>query len=151
MKVLLDTNIIIRAAQPNQPTWRDIHHALTTLVAYGCNLFVVPQNVYEFWVIATRPQAQNGFGLTPVDAKELIDETLGKFTLLRDERGIFNLWIALVEQHQVQGKSAHDARLVAAMQRHSLGNLLTWNKNDFLRFPVTTLTPQEVLAGSRPS
>lgn len=64
MRVLLDTNIIIRAAQPNQPTWPEINQSLTALVAHGCTLCVVPQNIYEFWVVATRPQAQNGFGLT---------------------------------------------------------------------------------------
>lgn len=151
MRVLLDTNIIIRAAQPNQPTWADINQALTALVAHGCTLCVVPQNIYEFWVVATRPQAQNGFGLTPADAKALVDGTLGKLTLLRDERGIFNLWMALVDQFAVEGKSAHDTRLVAAMQRHLIGNLLTNNKSDFARFPITALTPQEVIAGARPT
>ncbi len=33
MRVLLDTNIIIRAAQPNLTTWLEINQALTALVA----------------------------------------------------------------------------------------------------------------------
>lgn len=151
MRVLLDTNIIIRAAQPNQPTWPEINQALTALVAHGCTLCVVPQNIYEFWVVATRPLAQNGFGMTPASAKSLVDGTLGKLTLLRDERGIYDLWMSLVDQYAVEGKSAHDTRLVAAMQRHSINNLMTNNKSDFLRFPMTVLTPQEVNAGSRPT
>lgn len=151
MRVLLDTNIIIRAAQPNQPTWPDINQALTSLVAQGCKLCVVPQNIYEFWVVATRPQAQNGFGLTASDAGALVEETIGKLTLLRDERGIFDLWTLLVNQYAVEGKSAHDTRLVAAMQRHSIANLLTNNKSDFARFPITALTPQEVNTGSIPT
>lgn len=149
MRVLLDTNIIIRAAQPNQPAWPEINQSLIALVASGCSLCVVPQNIYEFWVVATRPQAQNGFGLTPVDAKALVDGTLGKLTLLRDERGIFDLWMSLVDQYAVEGKSAHDTRLVAAMQRHSITNLLTNNKSDFARFPINALTPQEVNAGAK--
>jgi len=40
MRVLLDTNIIIRAAQPNQPTWADISQALTTLIT-----ILTPQEV----------------------------------------------------------------------------------------------------------
>lgn len=151
MRILLDTNVIIRAAQPNQPAWPVINQALTALVAHGCTLCVVPQNIYEFWVVATRPQAQNGFGLTSADAKSLVDGTLGKLTLLRDERGIFNLWFSLVDHYAVEGKSAHDTRLVAAMQRHSIGNLLTNNKSDFARFPITAMTPQEVISGARPT
>ncbi|MBU6172962.1 MAG: type II toxin-antitoxin system VapC family toxin [Planctomycetes bacterium] len=151
MRVLLDTNIIIRAAQPNQPTWADISQALTTLVAHGCSLCVVPQNIYEFWVVATRPQTLNGFGLTPTHAKALIDGMIDKLSVLRDERGILDLWLSLVDQYAVEGKSAHDTRLVAAMQRHSIANLLTINKSDFARFPITVLTPQEVNAGSTPT
>ncbi len=94
MRILLDTNIIIRAAQPNQPTWPDINQALTAQVAHGCTLCVVPQNIYEFWVVATRRLAQNGFGLTPADAKSLVDATHGRLTVLRDEGGIFELWVA---------------------------------------------------------
>ncbi len=88
MRVLLDTIIIIRAAQPNQPTWPEINQALRA----GCPrvyLCVVPQNIYEFWVVATRPLAQNGFGLPPEDAKSLVDATHGRLTVLRDEGGIF--------------------------------------------------------------
>ena len=56
MRVLLDTNIIIRAAQPNLTTWLEINQALTALVADGCSLCIVPQNLYEFWVVAIAPQ-----------------------------------------------------------------------------------------------
>jgi hypothetical protein len=34
----------------------------------------------------------------------------------------------------VQGKQAHDARLVAAMQRHGPSHLLTFNTADFQRY-----------------
>ena len=61
MRVLLDTNTIVRAAQPNLPAWPQIDQALSTLLAAGATLCVVPQNIYEFWVAATRPTAQNGF------------------------------------------------------------------------------------------
>ncbi len=133
------------------PAWPEINRALTALVAHGCTLCVVPQNVYEFWVVATRPQTQNGFGLSPADAKAMVDGTLGKLVLLRDERGIFDLWMALVDQYAVEGKAAHDTRLVAAMQRHSISNLLTNNKSDFARFPIIALTPQEVNTGAKPT
>jgi predicted nucleic acid-binding protein len=51
----------------------------------------------------------------------------------------------------VKGKNAHDARLVAAMQRHGLTRLLTFNKPDFMRFPgINVYSPAEVLAGGIP-
>ena len=53
-------------------------------------------------------------------------------------------------RHEVIGKMAHDARLVAAMKRHDITHLLTFNDRDFSRFTdimvvnpasVTTLAP----------
>lgn len=148
MRVLLDTNIIVRAAQPSLPEWPLIDNSLSELINQNAALCIVPQTIYEFWVVATRPTTQNGFGLPPNDAKSLIDSTLDQFTLLRDERGIFDLWSDLVTVHQVSGKGAHDARLVAAMQRHSIANLVTFNEADFKRFPINVLTPQSILSGA---
>ncbi len=36
--------------------------------------------------------------------------------------------------HDVKGKTAHDARPVAAMRRHGLSRLLTFNASHFARF-----------------
>lgn len=102
----------------------------------------MPQVLYEYWVVATRPAAQNGLGLTVTDARVAVEEFTLTFPLLRDERGIFSFWLDLVTAHSVAGKLAHDARLVAAMNRHGLTHLMTFNSTDFTRFqPVVALTP----------
>jgi predicted nucleic acid-binding protein len=148
MRVLLDTNIIIRAAQPSLPVWAEIDKSLSLLVAHQATLCLVPQTLYEFWVVATRPSAQNGFGLDPVEARTLLDATREHFTLLRDEQGILEAWLNLVTRHGVSGKAAHDARIVAAMQCHAITTLVTFNNVDFVRFPIQALTPQSILAGA---
>ena len=61
--VLLDTNILTRYAQPAPP-----HHAAAAgetaaLRLRGESLVVVPQVLYEFWAVCTRPLAQNGLGM----------------------------------------------------------------------------------------
>ncbi len=85
------------------------------------------------------------------DVDQQIQELLQHFTLLRDERGIFSRWYELVVTHRVHGKLAHDARLVAAMERHRLTNLLTFNKPDFERFSaIHALSPDDILAGVMP-
>ena len=101
--------------------------------------------LYEFWVVCTRPSSQNGLGLTAAQTSDDMQRLQELFVLLRDERAIFEQWQKLVLQHDVSGKNAHDARLVAAMQRHGLTHILTFNKSDFTRFPhITVLTPDEV-------
>lgn len=45
-----------------------------------------------------------------------------------------NAWEQLVQRYSVTGKSAHDARLVAAMVVHGVRGILTFNAHDFTRY-----------------
>ena len=57
-------------------------------------------------------------------------------------------WEHLVVGCDVKGKQAHDAKVAAAMARHNVVNLLTFNGGDFARYPaVYTRTPADVLVG----
>jgi hypothetical protein len=106
---------------------------------------IVPQIVYEYWVVATRPLAENGLGLTIAEAEDDVSRIIGQFHLFRDERAILDRWRQLVVQYDVQGKTAHDARLVAAMHRHGALHLLTFNDAHFQRFPgITVVHPEKV-------
>ena len=47
--------------------------------------------------------------------------------------------------HEVSGKPAYDARLVAAMQVHGLIEILTFDKTGFTRYPgLRAIDPREV-------
>ncbi len=152
MRILMDSNIIVRLFQPNHPHSPIAEAAIIQLEQLGFFLCLVPQNIYEFWVVATRPVLQNGLGLSSHDARESVDSLLRQFHMLRDERGVFGHWISLVTQHQAIGKNAHDARLAAAMERHSIANLLTFNGADFKRFlSIQILDPAEIVAGKSPT
>jgi len=55
-------------------------------------------------------------------------------------------------ENAVHGTRAHDTRLVAAMQRHGLTYLLTFNTADFSRFTaIHGLSPEDILAGQLPT
>jgi predicted nucleic acid-binding protein len=146
VKVLLDTNILLRLAVVSHPTHTDAVAAVHKIRQRGDQPAIVPQVLYEYWVVATRPIAQNGLGLTPSEARLAIDEFLKSIVLLRDERGIFANWLADVTDLAISGKRAHDARLVAAMQRHGLQQIVTFNKSDFSGFPnIAVFAPHEVV------
>jgi predicted nucleic acid-binding protein len=153
MSVLLDTNILTRAAQPGHSMHSAAVGAVAALRRQGEVLCLVPQNLYEFWVVCTRPLAQNGLGLSPAEAEAEITRLKGLFVLLDETPGVYPQWERLVVRHQVSGKNAHDARLVAALLVHGLSRLLTFNVSDFARYPgVAVLEPSQVLAAppSRP-
>jgi len=143
MKILADTNIVARLAQPG-------HHqhssALRAVEMRDDDLCIAPQVVYEFWVVATRPASANGLGMTVQEVQVEIARIRRIFTLLLDERAIFQHWERTVVDHDVKGKNAHDARLVAAMHRHGLTHMITFNAADFTRFTqLSMLTPDDVV------
>ena len=148
MTVLVDTNVILRFTQNANPGHAVARSALTQLSTSGHELCLVPQSIYEYWVVATRPVAVNGFGMLVANADQQIHELLQHFTLLQDERGIYSRWHGLVVTYNVQGKQAHDTRLVAAMERHGVRYLLTFNTSDFARFPkIVAHSPAEIMTG----
>jgi predicted nucleic acid-binding protein len=62
------------------------------------------------------------------------------------ERGVLGPWQKLALDYKVQGKQAHDAHLVAAMQRHGLTHLLTFNAEHFQRLSSLELLKPETIA-----
>lgn len=108
---------------------------------------MVPQSVYEFWVVATRPLAQNGLGMTTQHTKAKLDELAGAIELLPESPTVLDEWLRLVVRYDCKGKPAYDARIVAAMLVHGMTQLLTLNARDFLRYPeITLLDPATITA-----
>jgi hypothetical protein len=52
----------------------------------------------------------------------------------------------LVVKHSVLGAKVHDTRLVAAMNVHDVGRILTFNVGDFARYGIEVLHPSSVSA-----
>ncbi|TWT35225.1 PIN domain protein [Posidoniimonas corsicana] len=148
MRLLVDTNILLRASQPDSPLFETCVRAVEALPAAGYTGFLVPQVVYEYWVVATRPADVNGLAFSVEQTTLEVARLATLLPLLPDDRGVFEQWQALVTRYGVAGKNAHDARLVAAMQRHRLTHLLTLNADDFARYDeVRVLSPAELAAG----
>jgi predicted nucleic acid-binding protein len=135
MLVLVDTNVILRVLEPQHGHHSHAVGSLRILKESGFEPCLVPQIHYEFWVAASRPLAANGLGMTTMEVNAELQK-LGPplFRFFRDERAVYDRWYDLVAQHNIQGKAAHDARLVAAMQRHGITQILTFNASDFTRF-----------------
>ena len=151
MNLLIDTNLLIRLEDSLDQRHAEAMAAIEWLKRDGHECQLVPQILYEFWVVATRPLEYNGLGLDPAKAEDALRGWMSLFRLRLDERGVFRNWMQLVAAHQVRGKMAHDTRLVAAMQRHGLTDILTFNVDDFVRFPgLRVFTPADILAGHFP-
>lgn len=133
MAVLLDTNILVRLAQPHHPNAPAAARALRVLRAANETLHITQQNIVEFWAVATRSIPANGLGFSTEQATAEVDALKRLFELL-PELPLQNAWERLVSDYRVSGKNTHDARLVAAMVVNGIGSILTFNAQDFLRY-----------------
>src|SRR5437588_12035420 len=103
MSYLIDTNVLVRLAQPKNPDQREARRALRVLRRRPDFLGIIPQNLIEFWAVATRPASSNGLDLTPNETARQMGKLKALFTLLPDSSDIFSEWEGLVLQHQVLG------------------------------------------------
>lgn len=145
-RILADTNVALRYAQATAPEFPAIRVAVERLVAAGDTIFITPQVLREFWVVATRPETSNGMGLTTAEAARGVTLLLREFTFLDDDPGIFSDWLDLVARHDVKGVQAHDANHAVGARFHGLTHVLTLNPGDFRRYALAglaVLTPED--------
>ena len=134
MPVLIDTNVLLRIVEPNDPEYTLVREAIKALTARGESLCFASQNLVEFWNVCTRPVSKNGLGLTPRQTDERATLLESRFRFLPDNERVHAEWRRLEVAHSVAGVQVHDARLVAAMLVHGVPQVLTLNDRDFGRY-----------------
>lgn len=147
MKVsyLLDTNILVRLVDRASAQHVVAIAAVAGLLTQGHELYISAQNLIEFWSVATRPLSANGLGWDTNRTLTELNDIRSRFPFLDDTPDVFPNWLRLVSAEGVSGRQAHDARLVAVMESHSISHLLTFNTNDFRRYAtITVVHPDEV-------
>ena len=147
MRVLVDTNILLRSAQPNHPLCSQGTYAVSKLLRQKDSVFFCPQNIAEFWNVATRPADRNGLGLSHEEVSREVASIEESLTLLPDVPAVYAAWKRIVHGYKVQGVRVYDARLVAVMSVYAVETILSFNSADFTRYDlVTALHPASLLA-----
>ena len=134
MIYLVDTNVLLRFLRHDDPSHQIVQDTVHKLEAGGHQLQTTLQNLAEFWNVSTRPANENGFGQTPVETDQLLQELELLFSLLSDSDDVYREWRRLVVKYNVAGVQVHDARLAAAMIAHNVTHILTFNVTDFERY-----------------
>jgi predicted nucleic acid-binding protein len=125
--------------------------AVAALLNAGESVYILPQNISEFWNVCTRPLNKNGLGFTPAQADIELNRIESLLTVLLDNALIYLEWRQIVVKHAVSGVQVHDARIVAAMKAHRITHLVTFNHADFKRYQgINVMTPQDVLSAYPP-
>lgn len=145
MPVLVDTNILLRSAQPNHPLCKASTWAVSQLLRQHEEVYFCAQNITEFWNVATRPTNTNGLGMSLKEASEEIADIETTLPLLPDSELIYPEWKRLVKDFNVLGVKVYDARLVAIMNVYGVTRILTYNVADFKRYPnLAVIHPDDV-------
>lgn len=134
MRFLIDTNILLRAAQPSHPMHASAVRALKILIEREEPLVLAIQNIAEFWNVATRPITSNGLGFTIEAAQAEVARLEGFFEIISENVDTYAAWKVLAVATQVRGAQAHDARLASIMKVYGIPRILTFNVDDFARF-----------------
>jgi len=141
--ILVDTNIWGRLADLEDSLHLQAMNAMKWLIRYD-HPAVAAQSLYEFWVVATRPIAQNGLEWSPARARKWIEASQRTCKFLPESSQLFGIWSDLVTSHATKGKPAHDARLVAFARYYGISQILTFNIGDFPRYGITVLDPKTI-------
>lgn len=152
MDILADTNILLRRIHRGDPQYRQTRDALNQLSQDGHRVCVTSQNLVELWAVCTRPIESNGLGLPPAYADRVLGRVENSVVRLGDSDDIYPEWRRLVALHAVCGKRTHDARLVAAMNVNGIAHILTFNGEDFARYPgIQVIHPRDAAVGAGPT
>jgi predicted nucleic acid-binding protein len=141
----VDTNVLLRVSNLNDPQFELISGAIGYLGANHFELCFTAQNIREFWNVSTRPLDRNGYGLSVAAAEaslQLIERTM---RLLPDSERVYAAWRRMLIEDEVKGVQVHDAYLAAVLKVHRVRYLLTFNAADFKRFPeITAVHPADM-------
>jgi len=130
-RVLLDTNVLVAATDET----RSGHVRARELLADDeRELIVTTQVVREYLVMATRPQAANGLGLSGQAAAANLDDLLLGVEVFPDSGVAASVLMGFVHRDVALGKQVHDANLVAQALHHGLDVIVTDNVRYYRRF-----------------
>src|SRR5438270_12811208 len=149
MSVLLDTGILLRLINENDPLHSDVERAVDSLIILQEDLLITTQNIAELWNVATRPTANNGLALSPTAVAKMYEDTIEPvYAVVVETKFLPAVLRRLLIQYNIIGKQVHDARLIAMMLVWQIDNLLTLNDRDFCRYEpegITIVTPASLL------
>lgn len=149
MPYLLDSGILLRIVDRKDQRHDAVTQSVGILIKCGENLVISTQNVAEFHSVATRPGANNGLGLTPRAALDLLKREIEPVcAIMHEPATLYPELKRLIAKYNVVGKQVHDARLAAMMLVWQIDDILTLNDRDFRRYEpegLRIVTPETLI------
>lgn len=129
MRLALDTNILLDATDESRPLYGKAQSVF--LPSRGVHLVLGTQVIREYLVVATRPQRNNGLGLTTADALGNVEEFRKRASIVPESVEASELLTRWALRFRITGKRLHDLQLLATVCHAGIRVLLTSNPDDF--------------------
>jgi predicted nucleic acid-binding protein len=100
MRVLVDASVLLRLRDPKSVHYSDCHTLLKPEVAERHELCLCAQSIIEYWVVATRPLAQNGLELTTEEASGDLLALRRFLPNVPEPPDVADRWLRLVTRHR---------------------------------------------------
>lgn len=143
-RLLVDTNILLEATDEK----RQYHREAQQLIEAHRSLVLPAQVIREYLVVATRPIATNGLGMSLPDALANVHEFRRAIHLLPESRPLLPTLLRLLATVPCSGTRIHDAHIVASAMVHKIKTIVSIDTGDFARFAprISAITPHEACA-----
>lgn len=140
--ILLDTNVLVYGYFAEDPRHAACRALLDRAQDADAGFCVAPQNLVEFFSIATSPKRVTK-ARTSAEAAALLDELLALpgLTLLAVPPDVVDRWLRMIREHSAKGPKVFDLQLAATMLGNGVGILYTYNLADFQSIPGIQATP----------
>src|SRR5579875_1843251 len=93
-RVVLDTNVLLAASDTGRSEYARAREALDEWPAQGTALYTSGQILREYLSVATRPERQNGLGLSQVDSVANVRALRGRLRLLAENEKVSTCLLA---------------------------------------------------------
>jgi predicted nucleic acid-binding protein len=142
--ILVDTNVLIYAIQGDAPQ-HDPSRELIERVASGNILSCLfPQILLEFFAVVTDTRRMEKPATTD-DGLDLVKRYSALFPILQPSPATLNILLSLAAESGASGQRLFDVYIVAQMIDAGIQTICTYNVKDFAGYPVTALTPEDIL------
>ncbi len=141
-RALVDTNVLIYAYFKDNAQSADSLRLLETAHDGEADLCVAPQNLAEFFAVATGRRISEP--MTVDEAVSAVNEILSLpgMVLLMLPLDVVQRWSELATATCRAGTEIYDLQLAATMQGNGISRIYTYNEVDFRDLPgITVLTP----------
>ncbi len=152
-KAFVDANVLLRAMFYGMNSHEVCREYIKRLQAEETELWISHHVIREFCVQATHPetfakeQAPGPHFEKVVEVTEALSE---RFTVADEDAAVRSQFLKLMREFRIQGKSLHDANIVATMLAHGIDTLITRDRRFIRRFdgrvPLDFISPTDQVA-----